>query len=80
MNPRQPAANLSMMSAASSISRGSVINPTPGYSSGSMQREEKEIQEYFMLRSLMNGDLKILKKELIHVLYKLYIRIIRSQI
>lgn len=28
----------------------------------------------------MNGDLKILKKELIHVLYKMYIRIIRNQI
>lgn len=39
------------------------------------------MQEYFMFRQiLMNGDLKILKKELIHVLYKMYIRIIRNQI
>lgn len=42
---------------------------------------DKEMQEYYVFRQiLISGDLKILKKELIHVLYKMYIKVIRNQI
>ena len=62
-------------------SRGSSGHGGGWSQAGNQSNMEKEIQEYFTFRSfLMSGDLKILKKELVHVLYKMYIRIIRNQI
>ena len=79
MNSRQQA-SLNTSNISTPVSRGSSILSGGVAQASSFSREEKEMQEYFMFRQLMNGDLKILKKELIHVLYKMYIRIIRNQI
>ena len=66
--------NLSRMS----TSQSGINSTIAGQSNSSL---EKEMQEYYMFRQLLiNGDLKILKKELIHVLYKMYIRVIRNHI
>jgi hypothetical protein len=43
-------------------------------------REDEE-EEYLRFRAiLMVGELRLLRKELVHVLYKLYIKLLRTQI
>jgi hypothetical protein len=42
---------------------------------------DREEEEYLRFRSiLMAGELRLLRKELVHVLYKLYIKLLRTQI
>lgn len=47
----------------------------------SSRGRDREEEEYLRFRSiLMVGELRLLRKELIHVLYKLYIKLLRTQI
>lgn len=47
----------------------------------SKRKKEFEEDEYLRFRSLLIvGELRLLRKELIHVLYKLYIKLLRTQI